>query len=372
MSIPFVSAKVRIKIRLPTRKDFFLLFWLKIFGYSEEKAYFCIVIQLDRHIEILLLSYDCVTVPGLGGFMAHHVDAHHDATDNQFLPPQRTLGFSTRLTLNDNLLTHSYIEAYDLSYPEATRRIENEVEEIRQHIESNGSYDFPDLGTLVLNEDGNYEFTPCEAGVLTPTLYGLSSYEMQPISALRPTNMYAVQPVKLTTDEEEPEKTISIRVSVLRNALAIAAAIIAFFFIVTPRTTTGGLELSDFNPASLTRIMTDKLGGNTATPKLDEKTLSKPTTIAPTAVAPAPTVQPAAPTAHWTIVLASGVTREGADNYIDQLRTKGFPEGNVLEKRGNSRKVTYGHFANANDAYNTLASLRKNADFREAWVLEVK
>ena len=91
---------------------------------------------LERHIEILLLSNDCVIVPGLGGFMAHHVDARYDETDGTFLPPLRTLGFNPRLTMNDSLLVQSYIEAYDISYPEALRRIEAEVAEIRQHLES--------------------------------------------------------------------------------------------------------------------------------------------------------------------------------------------------------------------------------------------
>lgn len=40
--------------------------------------------RLERHIEILLLSNDCVIVPGFGGFMAHHVDARYDGRDSMF------------------------------------------------------------------------------------------------------------------------------------------------------------------------------------------------------------------------------------------------------------------------------------------------
>ena len=36
---------------------------------------FALVIELDRHIEILLLKSDCVIVPGLGGVVASHVAA---------------------------------------------------------------------------------------------------------------------------------------------------------------------------------------------------------------------------------------------------------------------------------------------------------
>ena len=90
--------------------------------------------ELSRHIEILLLNNDCVIVPGFGGFMAHHRPAEYVDEAGMFYPPQRTLGFNSQLRLNDSLLAQSYVEAYDISYPEAVRRIEEEVAEIKQTI----------------------------------------------------------------------------------------------------------------------------------------------------------------------------------------------------------------------------------------------
>ena len=136
------------------------------------------MIDLERHIEILLLDNDCVIVPGLGGFMAHHVDACYDERDHLFLPPQRTLGFNAKLSMNDSLLAQSYVEAYDISYPEAMRCIDDEVNELRQALENDGSYELTDIGKLFLNSDGNIEFEPCEAGILTPQLYGLCGVDI--------------------------------------------------------------------------------------------------------------------------------------------------------------------------------------------------
>ena len=130
---------------------------------------FAVVIKLERHIEILLLSNDCVIVPDFGGFMAHHVDARYDGRDSMFLPPLRTIGFNPQLKINDSLLAQSYVEAYDISYPEALRRIEEEVNEIRQVLENTGKYEFNNIGTIYLNDHGNYSFDPCEAGLLTPS-----------------------------------------------------------------------------------------------------------------------------------------------------------------------------------------------------------
>ena len=67
--------------------------------------------------------------------MAHHIEARFDEEDNTFVPPLRTLGFNQNLTMNDSLLVQSYIECYDISYPEALRRIEDEVNELRQHLQ---------------------------------------------------------------------------------------------------------------------------------------------------------------------------------------------------------------------------------------------
>lgn len=96
------------------------------------------MIQLGKHIEILLLENDCVIVPDFGGFMAHHLSARYEESEGIFLPPLRTLGFNPQLRLNDSLLAQSYVETYDISYPEALRRIAAEVEELKQWLVEKG------------------------------------------------------------------------------------------------------------------------------------------------------------------------------------------------------------------------------------------
>ena len=156
--------------------------------FSRKMSTFALMIEIDRHIEILLLSNDCVIVPGLGGFMAHHVEARYNEEEQRYLPPLRTLGFNPLLKLNDSLLAQSYIEAYDISYPEATRRIEEEVDELKQHLCNEGEYELKGIGTLRINDEGNYIFEPCEAGILTPDLYGLHPLSLIHIS--EPTRPY--------------------------------------------------------------------------------------------------------------------------------------------------------------------------------------
>ena len=222
---------------------------------------FAAVIELDRHIEILLLHNDCVIVPNLGGFMAHHIEARYEEDEQAFLPPLRTLGFNPQLKINDSLLAQSYIEAYDISYPEAIQRIEDEVNELTQHLQNEGRYELNNIGILELNEDGNYVFTPCEAGILTPSLYGLNSFEMPLIKVATQPEVEEAPAAKVVEMKPEPKvesevnsvlqqnlvdiseddtDVVRIKFSWIRNAVAVAAILLAVFFVAMP---TGKTEL---------------------------------------------------------------------------------------------------------------------------------
>ena len=385
------------------------------------------MIQLERHIEILLLNNDCVIVPGFGGFMAHHVDARYDEQEALFLPPLRTLGFNPQLQLNDSLLAQSYIEAYDISYPEAIKRIEAEVEELKQHLADDGSYELNDIGVITFNDEGRYEFIPCEAGILTPGLYGLTSFEMPVINGRRSIPLDVPEQTATTAktvpltehpententvdssgtpdDEEEPEapQTITIRVSTLRNIAAACIAVIAFMLF--PQQLSQDKQTvanSQFNAEWLQRIMPkdittgqpdlspvnsqeqDKDTHAEATPD-SETSLEKAeatNTEAETANAKAEATnteaqaEPVAeakpqPSPYYAIVLASQVSKKNAEYFISQLHKKGLSTARMHSK-GKTLRVIFGNYRTENEAYNALRPLRQaNEEFAEGWVMK--
>ncbi len=337
------------------------------------------MIELERHIEILLLSNDCVIVPGFGGFMAHHVDARYDEQENLFLPPQRTIGFNPQLTLNDSLLAQSYIEAYDISYPEALRRIEDEVRELRQHIECNGSYELYDLGIIRLNEYGKYEFEPCEAGILTPELYGLSSFIMKPIASSSVQTIPAaidnpdkeVSPfdILMDSDEEEEEQERTIKLSTLRNIAVACITIIAFFFISSP------INNSDLN-SNEARINTDMLlrimprceNIEKAQLKLDVENKDSVEAVKNTMAESSDTISHSP---YYTIVLCSRVTVKNANTYVEQLHRQGLMEARVTTQ-GNYTKVVLGRFFSEREASLEAIRIQKNIGISDCWVTKMK
>lgn len=370
---------------------------------SQKTLNFAFVIELEKHIEILLLSYECVIVPGLGGFMTHHVEARYDEGDNLFLPPLRTLGFNPQLKLNDSLIAQSYIEAYDISYPEAIRRIEEEVNELRQHIHNEGSYELNDIGTLYINEEGCYQFEPCEAGVLTPELYGLSSFEMPeyhhraniigntsktesikastknintPFLSLPPNNI----PDKEAVDNNEENNVIKIKVAWIRNTIAVAAALLAFFMITPP------ISNSNQNNANIGNLQNNILSQllshdkSISTAKIDtekfKKDVGKEDSIIRT---PRPEIMATAKTesvktskgSEYCIVMASHVTPQNADAYVNELHANGYEEAHVYV-HNNIVRVVYGNYKKEAEAYMTLHTIRGSKYFEQAWIYKKK
>ena len=384
------------------------------------------MIEINRHIEILLLSNDCVIVPGFGGFMAHHVDARYDGTDNMFLPPLRTVGFNPQLTMNDSLLVLSYVETYDMSYPEALRRIEDEVAEIRQTLENEGKYEVDNVGILSLNEDGNIEFEPYEAGILTPDFYGLGGFDMMPVAQLtagEEANANKAATSKTTTptaeskpnanlveipakpmqkekeaavnnsvfinDDEEEETSaefISIRKSWLRNLAAACIAIIAFFTISTPLGAPT-MQKSQIDTGMLNRIMPKEIdqmkkakelvinGDGTKLMETSENAAQNTENAAQTAGSTAQNANQDAelslPSTYYSIVLASRVTKHNAANYAERLQGKGFKQARVLITENNV-KVIYGTYNSESEAHAALKNLRDNEAFADGWITKVK
>ena len=372
------------------------------------------MIELDRHIEILLLENDCVIVPDLGGFVSHYVEACYDDRDNLYLPPLRTLGFNPKLTMNDSLLVQSYVEAYDISYPEALTRIEKEVNELHQYLENQGYYELYDLGVLRLNNEGNYEFEPCEAGILTPTLYGLNTLEIDKVAQLSPVgepykksdekadasvmNMKDGSPNLLPAADASDERAIHIKLSTVRKVVAAAAAIVLLVMLAIPISngTRSFLETCNIDKSLFYRIMPKEITSNkpsTVTPKATtpKVSASRCTTVAKTTEpstaktaentpkAPklvgedlqSPT-QPQEPTVYWTIVLASQVSKKNAEHFVDVLQKRGYAEVSVIEC-SNGNKVVFGRFTTETDAQNRVRTLRqKGADLADAWVMKMQ
>lgn len=374
-------------------------------GLLIKKRIFALVIELEKHIEILLLNNDCVIVPGLGGFTASHIPARYDDNDCHFIPPSRTLGFNSKLNINDSLLVQSYSESYDISFPEAFTRVENETNELKQHIYNEGFYELTDIGTLYTNDEGNIGFSPCEAGILTPSLYSLSSFEMkknasgsveksstaglrtskksktvvrQDITQASDNNRLFVK--EKTADENtESKKRSRDKFVLFRNAVAIIILIFSFMVLSEPATEKSGMtRMGNFDTGIVHNLIKNGYKNITSSKDIHlkefenkQKNLRVDVQVeANTENAQQKDVKEDNP--YYCIVLASKVSKTNAYAFVGKLVSNGFGQAKILLEKGKSIKVVYGHYKTQNEAYNALNDLKNNELFYEAWIYEAK
>ncbi|MDN0072703.1 SPOR domain-containing protein [Bacteroides caecigallinarum] len=378
--------------------------------------------ELARHIEVLLLENDCVIVPGLGGFIAHNKAAEFKDSANVFCPPVRTIGFNPQLIINDGLLAQSYMQAYDTDFPDASRKIESVVSQIKDSLYKNGQAELENIGTLYYTMAGVYGFEPYQNAFFSPSLYGLGSFSISPLSELKPVKETTVEPrIMIETvssceeDRKEKAKQRHIIKRMAEHAVGIAAAVILFFVLSVPVENT---YLDNSSYASLgAETMLDAIRSKSmATTSLETKDIKQNNatnrrnnvnTLRPVAVKSVK-VEKAEPKASkevkvlpavakkevikaesvkaetkstkevqkskssqnkgMFIIVASLQTMQDAEKELAKFKKQGYNEATILASDNRYRIALY-RFTDKSKAYEKINELRKDEQFKTAWLL---
>lgn len=367
------------------------------------------MIELSRHIESLMLKHDCVIVPNLGGFVTQYVPARRVDDEQLFLPPCRSVGFNPQLNLNDGLLVQSYMQAYDTNYPEALKLIDDAVVQLKQQLQEEGEYELSGIGKLTLGAGGKYNFTPNEAGVLSPELYGLDAVTTPRIAELQKATQQSEDKTKsskkkVNIKRTEKNYTISINRELVNYVAAAVVAIVFYFIFATPinnneqtehqvastmyeqlfNNATTSQQSAIVQPTLTTTPITTPLSGvDSATVLTTTQQVETPqqeqnvTPQADAASTKANRVMEKEETTHptvsgqYTLVLASAITEGNAQSFSAKLKKKGFNEAAPYH-RGRMVRVIYGHYPTEQAAQTALNKLQYNQEFADAWVMEIK
>lgn len=378
--------------------------------------------ELARHIEVLLLENDCVIVPGLGGFIAHNKAAEFKDSANVFCPPVRTIGFNPQLIINDGLLAQSYMQAYDTDFPDASRKIESVVSQIKDSLYKNGQAELENIGTLYYTMAGVYGFEPYQNAFFSPSLYGLGSFSISPLSELKPVKETAVEPriiIETVPSREEDSKEKAKQRHIIKrmaeHAVGIAAAVILFFVLSVPVENT---YLDNSSYASLgaetmldairsksmatTSLETKDIKQNNATNRRNNVNTLRPVAVksvkvekaepkaskevkASPAVAKKEVVKTEAVKAETKgtkevqksnsaqnkglfVIVSSLQTMQDAEKELAKFKKQGYEEATILTSDNRYRIALY-RYTDKAKAYEKINELRKDEQFKTAWLL---
>ena len=376
--------------------------------------------ELAKHIHHLLQENDCVIVPGFGGFIAHHNPASWIEKDNTFLPPSREIAFNPLLKINDGLLAQSYMASYHTSFPDATRRIDSAVKQLVRCLFEDGTVYLPEIGELRFNIHHTYEFHPEDEKIITPSLYGLGSFELNTLQEVQQQRIAAKQLEAKQREEEErkrreaeikrqqeeilraaeekrlaeeelrrqeagerarakaeraAERTLSRRRTLRRtlNTIGTMAAMIAVLFLcftfATPlqNATIGTENHAELNPKELLNNL------------MNHSLITQPVGETPEAVAPVeevtetetvstPVVEVQVPKIYHVIVASVGAASD-AERMAQELTQRGYQDAKAIVGGGYNR-VCIGSFETEQEAYSMVRQLKADNVYQQSWVLK--
>lgn len=345
------------------------------------------MIQLARHIEVLLLENDCVVIPGFGGFIAHNMSAVWNKEENLFIPPTRVIGFNPQLKMNDGLLVQSYMKTYLIDYEDANKIVQKEVNRVIHKLNKEGKVEFPFIGEIHYSANELYAFSSYDNKLTSPSYYGLNPFKIK--------DLYS-----LTKEREEKEivdvparRFTSIPISpIWRNVAAVVAAVILFFFMSTPIENTyienenyahilptelfdkiktesliTSLVPSTFSGKKVQEVTVDVVG-------VDEEPEVKPVEAKEVKVAK-PEVEKTVETVAATpkelkfhLIIASVTKEEEGNRMIEKLQSKGYSGAKVITGDGRIR-VSIASYSTREEATEQLLQLRKTSSYESAWLL---
>ena len=340
------------------------------------------MIELLKHIETLLLENDCVIIPSFGGFVSHYTPARWIEDEGIFLPPTRSIGFNPQLKMNDGLLVQSYMTSYCTDFSDASKLINKAVDELINTLHVDGKVEMHGIGDMFFTIHGKLQFQPYEDGLLTSYLYGLSSFGINKIDEVVKTIDEKVVP------ETSNQKVYEIRVnrSFIRTAVAVAAAIIIFFLMSTPveNTYVEKGNYAQLIPSELLEPFDNSLKESVPAKKQvnNQKVQEeiKPKAIKEVVIPKnnienkSNTAKPLSESANKNschIIIASVNKRADAQEIVDRLISKGYSKASIIEGKKWIR-VSIMSLSNNDEANNKLLQLKKNKNFKDAWLLTDK
>jgi hypothetical protein len=309
----------------------------------------------EHYIAELLYRYNCVIIPGFGGFLTQLKSAViHEAT-NTFNPPRKLVSFNAQLTSNDGLLVSYMADAEKVPYEEMLERMAAMVQEWKRGLGEGQRITLPNVGELWMDKDMKVLFQPSNQINYLTSSFGLSPFVSNPVlrESLKEEVVELEERIPFIITPET-RKTNS-----LRPYLKYAAILLLAF-------STGLTGVRFYNSSRNNQQLERQEAQERVSKTIQEATFfnSAPLEL------PALKLDIAKKNVvHYHVVAGGFRAVENAEKKVVQLKAKGFDAAYIGENRHGLHLVTYSSFTEAQEALAYLRKIKRTVSY-EAWLYQ--
>jgi cell division septation protein DedD len=377
--------------------------------------------NVSKYISALLKDYECVVLPGLGGFISNEQSATINRLTHEFKPPFHRLFFNTHLKTDDGLLLSHISKNEQLTYSEARLVVDEFVAGVQLRLQNGETVRLDQVGYLNFDEGQNISFDQDHSINYNADSFGLSSFVSPPVKReveeedflgmIVPRQKQSEKPAdrrpqKTSRKEAQKAKKYARRLPVSIALLALFVMAIAWglqnrenvvnyvgnhasFFPFDKSTpqyqprdqqvnlTTPLESLADEQIEDTDAVPEETTEVNVAEPVMTqpEKKTEAPVEIVKEEAAPSTAPEDSKPVPvpkptgkQYYIIAGSFGKESNAQKLVHQLKQKGF-EAMIADTNSNGMfRVAYASVGNLNLAKEQLNAIRQE-DNAEAWIL---
>jgi len=332
------------------------------------------VLDILFYIKDILLKRDGLVVPGLGTFIVESVPSRIDQTNSKIIPPQKNIKFNASITQDDDhILAYTLMQEENLSFEEASDKIHEQVEQIKQAIARHDKFEIPYFGTIENDQSGNFRFRISEKDNKT---LGLIEVEAEPFEQPQQQVSKPASPVKSVPEKSgrETKKKKSYKLYWLAGIIVvfIGVAAASFYFDVWELTKSQVLsknesqkEQSVEEQTSISLPDTGKLAKINQT--IDTITDKQKALMYKENNKENELLEQSGKSYH--LIVGSFQKRKNAEEFCDQIKEQGYkPE--IIAKDGLFR-ISVQSYNKKHQALVSLYHMRDTGKIKSVWLLTV-
>lgn len=163
--------------------------------------------KIAKYIGDLIYDYECVVIPGLGGFISTEKSAGVNPNTNQFTPPSKEIHFNVHLKANDGLLISYVARNESISFKIAKQKVDKFVFLCSNALKEGKRINFSKIGFIFQDDQQNIVFKQDKTLNYNADSFGLSSFVSPAIR--RPSSEDKIKEVftKKTSGNSQPKTT---------------------------------------------------------------------------------------------------------------------------------------------------------------------
>ncbi len=317
------------------------------------------MLDLEKHINDLLYNYDCVIVPGLGGFVANNKNATLNEKTGIFSPPRREIGFNKSLSHNDGLLISHMSSAHGISFEECSSKLARHIHLLKEELKQGVIIAIGDAGELKNDALGNTLFIPNLAESFAMDSYGLSTFHFNTLNEVKEQNETTRRWVRHTL-QSRSVRQIAASVTLIIGMLFVSPEIgnqmqQSAFTDMFPKTEYHVAPAVDNDEAITANLVSDLAD---ATENMVSEVQSSETVALPIESQNS-----------YFIIGASFKEEHQAKTYLKNLSRKGI-EGAEIISANKRFRVSLEGFNNKEIALGALENYRKKNGSNSVWLLK--